>query len=549
MRFPLFRIVAHVLGIVGMALLPPVAASLWYSEGPRAVAAFAGTALACVLLAALFRLKRSRDAVPIKTSWAFFIVGGVWIGVCLVGAVPLWASGAFGAFTDAVFESISGFTTTGASVCAGVEALPHSVNLWRCETHWLGGMGVIALAVALVPLLGIGGFRLIKAETSGPEKGRMTPRIASTAKALWLIYIALTASQAVLLRLAGLGWFDAVCHAFSTLGTGGFSTMDASVGAFGNPAAEWICTVFMLLASVNFALYYRLLSGKVEEVLKDTELRTFAGIVIVAVLSVTLVERSELGEFADSLRASAFQVASVLSTTGFMTSDYASWRPAAQMLLFVLFMVGGCSGSTAGGVKVIRWAVLGKQLRNECRRITHPREVTTIRINGISGRDDIVPLVAAFVTLYAFVVLVTAIAGALAGLGLTEALSCALSMVGNIGPAFGACGPSANYGAMPAALKWWYSFAMIAGRLEIFTMLILAGRLLALLVAPARSLRFRPAKPGLKGAALLAAVAGAVATTHLTKGDAEMKDTVYQFAVKDRTGGEVESAIEAELAK
>ena len=489
MRFPLFRIVAHVLGIVGLALLPPVLSSLRYSEGLRTVGSFAATSLACVLLAALCRLKRNTDSIPIKTSWSFFIVGGVWIGVCLVGAIPLWASGAFPSLTDAVFESISGFTTTGASVCPAVEDLPHSVNLWRCETHWLGGMGVIALAVALVPLLGIGGFRLIKAETSGPEKGRITPRIASTAKALWLIYITLTVSQAVLLRVAGLGWFDSVCHAFSTLGTGGFSTMNASVGAFGNPAVEWICTVFMLLASVNFALYYRLFSGKAGEVLKDTELRTFVALVVLAVLSVTLAASADLGGFSSALRTSAFQVASIVSTTGFMTSDYSVWRPAAQMFLFLLFMVGGCSGSTAGGVKVIRWAVLGKQLRNEFRRITHPREVTTIRINGCSGRDEIVPVVAAFVTLYAFLVLATSVAGAFAGLGLLEAISCALSMVGNIGPAFGAFGPTANYGAIPSALKWWYSFAMIAGRLEIFTMLILAGRLLSLALAPAKAVR------------------------------------------------------------
>ena len=486
MRFPFFRIVGHVLGMVGLALLPPVAASISYSEGLRTVCAFAVTALACLSLAGLCMLKRNVDSVPIKTSWAFFIVGGVWTGVCLLGAVPLWASGAFGGVTDAVFESISGFTTTGASVAASVEDLPRSVNLWRCETHWLGGMGVIALAVALVPLLGIGGFRLIKAETSGPEKRRVTPRIASAAKALWLIYVAFTAAQALHLRLAGLGWFDAVCHAFSTLGTGGFSTRNASVGAFGNPAAEWICIAFMLLASVNFALYYRLFTGKAGEVLKDTELRTFAAIVSVFVLVVAAVEKGPLGGFSTSLRHSAFQVASIVSTTGFMTSDYARWLPAAQMFLFILFFVGGCSGSTAGGVKVIRWAVLGKQLRNELRRITPPREVTTIRINGYSGRDDIVPLVAAFVTLYLFLVLATAVAGAFAGLGLVEALSCALSMAGNIGPAFGSFGPTANYGAIPCALKWWYSFAMIAGRLEIFTMLILVGRVVSLFASPSK---------------------------------------------------------------
>lgn len=488
MRFPFFRIAAHVLGIVGLALLPSVASSAWYAEGARTTCAFAVPAAACLSLAALCLLKRNAEPSPIKTSWAFCIVGGVWIGVCLLGAIPLWASGAFGSATDAVFESISGFTTTGASVAASVEDLPRSVNLWRCETHWLGGMGVIALAVALVPLLGVGGFRLIKAEASGPEKGRITPRIASTAKALWTIYLSFTILQTLLLRATGIGWFDSVCHAFSTLGTGGFSTRNASVGAFGNPAAEWTCVVFMLLASVNFALYYRLFTGKVGEVFKDTELKLFIWIVAFFVLSVAMVEKADMGGFSTALRHSAFQVASIVSTTGFMTSDYACWRPAAQMLLFLLFFVGGCSGSTAGGIKVIRWAVLGKQLRNELRRITHPREVTTIRINGCSGRDEIVPLVAAFVTLYALLAFVTAVAGAFAGLGLVEAVSCALSMVGNIGPAFGSFGPTANYGEIPCALKWWYSFAMIAGRLEIFTMLILVGRVLALLARPPKAL-------------------------------------------------------------
>ena len=491
MQFPIFRIIAHVLAIAGLALLPPAVSSLWHAEGTRATCAFAVPALSCLALAALLGSKRNAGTTPIKTSWAFCIVGGVWIGVCLLGAIPFWASGHFGGATNAVFESISGFTTTGASVLASVEDLPRSINLWRCETHWLGGMGVIALAVALVPLLGIGGFRLIKAETSGPEKGRITPRIASTAKALWAIYVALTVLQAALLRLSGIGWFDSVCHAFSTMGTGGFSTRNASVGAFGNPAAEWICTVFMILASVNFALYYRLFTGRAVEVVKDTEFKTFVFIVAFFGLAVALAERPDFSAFSASLRHSAFQVASIVSTTGFMTADYASWRPAAQMLLFMLFFIGGCSGSTAGGIKVIRWAVLGKQLRNELRRITHPLEVTTIRINGCSGRDDIVPLVAAFVSMYAVLVFATALAGALAGLGLVESVSCALSMVGNIGPAFGAFGPTANYGAIPDALKWWYSFAMIAGRLEIFTMLILVGRI-ASLVAGAPKLALTP---------------------------------------------------------
>lgn len=404
---------------------------------------------------------------------AFRLVGGIWVAMGLFGAIPLFLSGAFPSLTDAIFESVSGFTTTGASVAANVEALPHSVNLWRCQTHWFGGMGVIALAVALVPLLGVGGFRLIKAETTGPEKGRVTPRIADTAKALWLIYAAMTATQAVLLHIAGLGWFDAICHSFSTLGTGGFSTRNASVGAFANPAADWICTAFMLIATINFALYYRLATRRFDEVFRDSELRVFLAIVTVAMVGVTLVELPDYGSLGAALRYSSFQVASIMSTTGFMTADYAAWRGAAQVLLFALFFIGGCSGSTAGGVKIIRWTVLAKQLRNEFRRILHPREIVTLRINGVPGREEFVPLVAAFIFLYLVLVLAASFAGALAGLGLVESISAALSMAGNIGPAFGQLGPTANYAALPDALKLFYSFVMLAGRLEIYTMLIL----------------------------------------------------------------------------
>lgn len=476
------RVVAFVLSVAGAALLPPLAVSLWYGEGWRCVIAWLApsatsffAAGATCWLSRMRRGGRTGAASALEAHNAFRLVGGVWVAMGLFGALPLFISGAFPSLTDAVFESISGFTTTGASVASDVEALPRSVNLWRCQTHWFGGMGVIALAVALVPLLGVGGFRLIKAETTGPEKGRVTPRIADTAKALWVIYAAMTATQAVMLRLAGLGWFDAVCHAFSTLGTGGFSTRNASVAAFANPAVDWICTVFMLLATVNFALYYRLFTRRFDDVARDSELRAFLCIAATAILGVTLVEMADYGSFGASLRYSSFQVASIISTTGFMTADYAAWQSPAQVLLFALFFIGGCSGSTAGGIKVIRWTILAKQLANEFRRILHPREIVTLRINGYPGREEFVSPVAAFIFLYLCLVLSATFAGAVAGLGLVEALTAALSMSGNIGPAFGALGPTANYASLPDALKWFYAFTMLAGRLEIYTMLILAG--------------------------------------------------------------------------
>ena len=475
MTFSFLRILTYVLGLVGTALLLPLGVALWRGETAMAPAFLVPMLSGWGVAFAFWLLARRRPRV-FDVQHAFGTVGGIWIAICLFGALPLHFSGCFPSFTDAVFESVSGFTTTGASVLSDVERLPMCVNLWRCETHWLGGLGVIALAVALIPLLGIGGFRLIKAETTGPDKAKLTSLIANTAKTLWFIYMSLTAAQALLLWHAGLGAVDALAHAFSTMGTGGFSTRNASVGAFGLPAAEWICTAFMLLASVNFTLYFRVLTGRLGEVFRDSELRTFLALVLGAVICATAVECRSWEGLDTTLRSVAFQVSSIVSTTGFMTDDYLAWRPAAQVVILLLFFVGGSSGSTAGGVKVIRWTILGKQLRNEIRHILHPHEVSTLSINGCPGREVFVPTVASFVFVYLLLVLATTFAGALAGLDAFTAFTGALSMVGNVGPAFGQLGPTSNYGALAAPLKWFYMFAMLAGRLEIYTLLILVGR-------------------------------------------------------------------------
>ncbi|MBR1837538.1 MAG: TrkH family potassium uptake protein, partial [Kiritimatiellae bacterium] len=441
-------------------------------------------------------LRRRREASSPQESQkrtmeprtAFAAVGASWVAAGLFGAVPLALSGAFASVIDAVFESVSGFTTTGATVLSDVESLPRAVNFWRCETHWLGGMGVVVLVVALVPLLGMGGFRLVKAETTGPEKGKFTARIADTAKSLWLAYGALTALQAVLLRLCGLGWFDSVCHAFSTLGTGGFSTRNASVAAFGSPAAEWVCTVFMLLASVNFALYCRFIATrKLRVFADDSELRAFVLVVLCAAGLCSAALAAGGTGVAAAVRLGAFQTASIVSTTGFMTADYVLWPGAAQVVLLALFFVGGCSGSTAGGVKVVRWTLLAKQAAKESSRLLHPRLVSTVRMDGRPGRDALVPVAAAFVFAYLALVGATAFAGALAGLGPFEALTGALSAVGNVGPAFGRLGPTSNYAFLPAPLKAWYCFAMLAGRLEIHAMAILAFRVFGALVPRRRA--------------------------------------------------------------
>lgn len=470
----LVRSLSTVMGLVGTSFLLPVFVAYWYGEW-RALTAFVVPMTASWLLAGVFWLRRRGKLWVGGVENAFVIVGSVWIVVSLFGAIPLYACGAFPSVIDALFESVSGFTTTGASVLSDVESLPHCINFWRCQTHWLGGMGVIALAVALIPILGVGGYRLVQAETSGPEKGKLTARISDTAKILWTIYVVLTLVQTGLLHFAGMGWFDAACHAFSTLGTGGFSTRNASLASFANPAVEWICTAFMLLASVNFGLYYLLVLGKWPEIRDNTELRGFVFVVLAAIGGATVLEASSWATVSDTARAVAFQVASVISTTGFMSQDYLTWKPASQLVVLSLFLIGGCSGSTAGGIKVIRWSVLFKQLRNDILRLLHPHGVFTLRINGIPGKDEVASFVASFIFVYFALVFVTAFIGACFGLDLFTAFTASLSMIGNVGPAFGSLGPTANYGGLPPALKLWYCFAMLAGRLEVYTLLILVG--------------------------------------------------------------------------
>jgi trk system potassium uptake protein TrkH len=474
MTYTVLRILMYVLGIVGTALLLPL--SVAYLKGESAmIPVFLLPMVFAWLSSLLFFVKARGKPKIVGIQDAFGIVGGLWIAICIFGSLPLYFSGCFASYTDALFESVSGFTTTGATVLSDVESLPSSINVWRCTTHWLGGLGVVALAVAMIPLLGAGGFRLIKAETTGPDKGKFTASIASTAKILWFVYFGLTALQTLLLWCCGLGFIDSLTHAFSTLGTGGFSTRNASIGAFGIPAVEWICTVFMLLSSVSFLLYCRLLTGRTWDVLKNSELKMFFGVVAVAVLSIFTFEAANTAPGMNLFRDVSFQVASVISTTGFMTYDYTRMLPASQIIIIALFFTGGCSGSTSGGIKIVRWTVLSKQLANEIRKLIHPYGVFSLRLNGIAARDTVVTSVAAFIFAFLLLVLLSTVFGALAGLDVGTAFTAGLSMMGNVGPAFGSLGPSGNYGDIPAMLKLWYMFAMLAGRLEIYTLLILLG--------------------------------------------------------------------------
>ena len=459
------------MAIVGVTFAIPISIAIYCGEPEVLLSFIIPMILSFVFFLSVYiPFRKVKFRLSIRQTFA--IVALCWITASFMGAMPLYFSGTFPSFTDAFFESVSGFTTTGCSVCPSVEDLPRSINMWRCLTHWLGGMGIVTLTVALLPLLGIGGFRLIKAETTGPEKGKVTARITTTAKILWLIYASLTLIEAILLRICGMDTIDAFAHAFSTLGTGGFSSRNASIGAWNSPAIDYVITIFMLLSGVNFSLFYYLIARKVSDIFSNSEFRYYIGIVICSVIIVVLCLIPYFNNFGDSFRYGIFQVASIVTTTGFGTNDYILWPSSAQFILFLLFFIGGSSGSTSGGIKVIRWVILGKQVHNETEKMLHPHGVFSIRLDGRPGRKDIVFNVAAFLMLYIALLMITTFIGTFGKLDIFTSFTAAASMVGNIGPAFGSLGPTESFSVLPNFLKWWYCFAMLAGRLELYTMLI-----------------------------------------------------------------------------
>lgn len=467
----LIRVIGILLAVIASTMVIPICAAWVYGE-VAVMPAFVIPAVVCIVCEIfIFFVFKNR---PLKFSFrsGFAVVALSWLAASLLGAVPFLLSKTIPSFADAFFESVSGYTTTGATILTDVEHLPRCINLWRMQMHWLGGMGIVALTVALLPMLGVGGFQLIKAETTGPEKGKITPKITMTAKILWFIYAALTAVQTALLMIAGMDFFDALGHTFATLGTGGFSSRNASVGSYASAPIEWICTIFMLLAGVNFSLYYHALTGRAGELLQNTELKVYLLILACATAVVIPFIMPLYGSFSAALRYASFQVVSITTTTGFCTADYSLWHPAAQMILCALMFVGGCSGSTGGSIKVIRWVILGKQMGVEVKRMLHPHGVFNIQLNKRAGRKDVVFTVAAFMFLYLFLVFISAFIAALDGADLLTSISASLAMVGNIGPGFSRVGPVGNYGFFSPFVKYWFSFAMIAGRLELYTMLV-----------------------------------------------------------------------------
>ena len=466
--------ISALLLLVGLFMTSGIVVALIHDER-RAVVGFAvavGIALVCAL-SGFLSCRRYRDAT-LLTRDGFLVVVLSWLVVSAFSALPYVISGSIARYTDAFFETMSGYTTTGASLLTDLESLPRSVLLWRSLTQWLGGMGIVVLTVAILPRLGIGGLKLMRSEAPGPTLEKLTPRVTGTAKILWLVYLGLTAVEASLLLAAGLTPFDAMTHTFSTIATGGFSPRTAGVGAYDSPFVDVVVTVFMLLAAVNFSLYFQIFRGRPAKLLGNLELRTFICIYLLAAALVTLSVTGAVYEsLGQGLRFAAFQAASLLTTTGFATADYDTWPNLARAVLLVVMLVGGCSGSTTGGIKVIRLAALFKQALNELRYLVHPQGIFTLRIGDRRVKKDILYPVAVFFFLYIGLVLVTTLVVAGSSPDLITAFTTGLATVGNIGPGFGAIGPMQNYAFYPDAVKWWLSFAMLTGRLEVYSVLVL----------------------------------------------------------------------------
>ena len=461
---------------MAVALLLPLAVSLYLGDAGLRPLLFS-IALAAALGGLLVGAFRG-PSMEFSHREAIVMVLLAWLTVIGLGSLPFYFSNSFAGMTDAVFESASGFTTTGATVLSDIESVPGSLLMWRSFTHWLGGMGIILLGIAILPLIGTGGMELYRAEFSGSISEKLKPRIAETALSLWGIYFSLTLACILGLMLTGMTAFDAVAHAFATLGTGGFSTRNASIESFDSAAVEGVIILFMFLAGTNFALQYRLFrQGRVERFLRERELRVFAGITLMSTLLITLSLVIVLDvPGGTALRSALFQVVSIVTTTGFSSTDFAQWTPFAQLVLLMLMFSGGCTGSTAGGLKVSRLDMLWQVIRREFHRMVERRGVFSIHMNGKAVPEQTIQGMLNLVYLALLVNFASCMALTAFGVDVFTAISAVAASMFNIGPGLGQVGPAENYGAFPSPVKWVLTLDMVAGRLEFYVFLVVLSR-------------------------------------------------------------------------
>ena len=484
-----YKIIFHFLGLLlsfnGSFMLLASLMSFFYKDGVTFQIAVAG--LIALTLGVLVMLITRSSSKEMGKREGYIVVTFGWLVMALSGTIPYLLTGSIPNFSNAFFETISGYTTTGSTILNDIEILPKGVLFWRSLTHWIGGMGIIVLAIAILPLLGIGGMQLFAAEAPGPSADKLHPRITDTAKRLWLIYFGYTAAETILLSLAGMSFFDAINHSMSTLSTGGFSTKNTSL-AFWNehPIIQYIVMMFMFLAGTNFVLSYFAFKGKVQKIFQDEEFNLYfrfiliftfiAGVIIYLYTdtNISSVAHPMVWGLAESLfRHALFQVLAIVTTTGFVSADFTLWTPFLLVFFFGIMFLGGSSGSTSGGVKVVRHLLMIKNGFLEFKRTLHPNAILPVRYNKKAISEKIVFNVLAFFILYMLSFIIGALGFSMIGLDFESAIGVAASSLGNVGPALGDFGPTANFYSMPTIGKWWCSFLMLIGRLELFTVLIL----------------------------------------------------------------------------
>lgn len=404
----------------------------------------------------------------------YVLVSFAWVAFSLFGMLPFYISGYIPSVTDAFFETMSGFTSTGATILNNIESLPHGLLFWRSMTQWIGGLGIIMFTIAVLPIFGVSGLQVFAAEASGPTHDKVHPRIGITAKWIWSIYAGITFALVALLMMGGMGWFDSVCHAFATTGTGGFSTKQASVAYYNSPYIEYVISTFMFISGINFTLLLFLVNRKFKKVFDNAELKWYflSVVCFTGVIAVVLYYTSPMG-MEESFRKSLFQVISLHTSTGFATDDYMLWTPVLWGLLTIIMVIGACAGSTTGGLKCIRMVILSRVSRNEFKHILHPNAVLPVRVNKQVISPSIVSTVLAFCFLYIIVIVISVLLMMGMGIGFLESIGCVISSIGNMGPGLGETGPAYSWSALPHAAKWLLAFLMLLGRLELFTVLLL----------------------------------------------------------------------------
>ncbi|WP_434310991.1 TrkH family potassium uptake protein [Hominifimenecus sp. rT4P-3] len=467
-RYILYKLI----GVEGIMLLIPMAVAILYGESSY----LSFLIVAAVLIALSLTLGAKKPENPvIYAKEGFFIVGLTWVIWSVFGALPFVISGAIPNFIDAFFETVSGFTTTGSTILAEIETLPKGILFWRSFTHWIGGMGVLVFVLAIIPLADKRSMYLMRAEVPGPTVGKLVPRTMGTAKILYAIYIGLTFLQVILLMFGGLSLYDALVHAFGTAGTGGFSVYNASIAAYNSAYVDGVITIFMILFGVNFNLFYLMIAKKFAQAFKNTELWTYLGIIASSILIITINIYHLYGTVTASFRHASFQVASIITTTGYATADFATWPYLSQMILLLLMVLGACAGSTGGGIKIARVVLMVKSIRRELKRLVHPRSVNVVRMDGKTVEEETIQGVHTYLLFYMVILFVSILLVSFNSLDVSTTISSVISCLNNIGPGLGEItGPTGNFSTLSFFSKIVLSLDMLIGRLEIFPILLLA---------------------------------------------------------------------------